>query len=268
MLYPILNSEDLRNISRAIADGKEEILISLDLGFSGKKEKLGLFEKGIIFDQKEIELPKIREDDKSCYLIIEDILEKVQYSSGSIYKLIPTKFRPILQISGTSMHKQAFIERVERDNLTGKILDSGTGLGYTAVTAAKTATKVKTIEVDEMVLEIQKINPYSQELFNNKKIELVQGDLVEEITSFLDEEFDFVILDGGTPKSSGEFFSTKNYEQVFRVLKRRGRLYHYIPNYHINKGTDFAENISKTLKKIGFSKIERDLEGSYIIASK
>jgi predicted methyltransferase len=269
MKYPILSSDGLRKISQAIAEGKKEISISLDLGFSGKKENLKLFEKGVIFNGNEIEVPKIREDDKSCYLILEDIIEKVQYSSGGgIYRLIPSSFRPIMQISGTSMHKQSFIERVEKDKLFGKILDSGTGLGYTAIVASKTASNVITIEFDEMVLELQKINPYSQDLFSSKRINLIQGNLVEEIKKFKDGEFNFIILDGGTPRSSGDFFSQANYEQAFRVLKYGGRLYHYVPNYHANRGVDFAVRISSYLKKAGFKKVVRDEEGSYLVAIK
>ncbi|MBP7708071.1 hypothetical protein KA107_00160 [Candidatus Pacearchaeota archaeon] len=268
MEFPILSSEDLRNITAAILAGKKEVLLSLDLGYSGKKEKVELYDQGIIYDKQFIEIPSVREDDKSCYLVLADVIEKVQYSSGGgVYKLVPTSFRPILQISGTSMHKQSFIERVDKDKLWGKVLDSGTGLGYTAIAASKSA-KVITIEVDEMVSQLQKINPYSQELFDNDNIKLVEGDLVDEIKKFPNLEFNFIILDGGTPKSSGEFFSAKNYEQAFRVLKFGGKLYHYVPNYHVERGTDFAENISTTLKKIGFRKVERDKEGSYLIATK
>lgn len=281
--YPIISSEELRKISEAISEGKEEIEVSLDLGFSGKLVKLELTKEGLVYKNSKISVPKIRNDDKSCYLILKDCLEKAQYSAGEgIYKLVPTQFRPILQVSGTSMHKQSFIERVEKDKLTGNILDSGTGLGYTAIISARTARKVTTIEFDEMVLEIQKINPYSQELFSRacispnlgitsaerKNIELVHGDLVEEIKKFKDEEFDFIILDGGTPRSSGEFFSEKNYSQVFRVLKYGGKLYHYIPNYHINRGTDFAENKSKVFRKLGFGRVERDKEGCYLVVTK
>jgi predicted methyltransferase len=269
MEFPILSSEDLRKISNAISEGKTEISVSLDLDFSGEKEKIELFDKGIVFNKKKIEIPKIRDDDKSCYLILEDVFEKVQYSSGGgVYKLIPTSFRPILQISGTSMHKQSFIERVEKDKLFGRILDSGTGLGYTAIVASKTASKIITIEIDEMVSEIQKINPYSQGLFENKNIEIAYGDLVDEIKKFRSTEFNFIILDGGTPRSSGEFFSQENYNQAFRVLKFGGRLYHYVPNYHANRGVDFAARISSYLKKAGFKKIVRDEEGSYLVASK
>ncbi|VVB80376.1 Polyamine aminopropyltransferase [uncultured archaeon] len=269
MAYPILSSESLRMILNAIAEGKSEISVSFDLDFSAKKEKLKLSENGIIFNGKEVEVPKIRDDDKSCYLILEDVFEKVQYSSGGgVYKLIPTSFRPILQISGTSMHKQSFIERIEKDKLFGRILDSGTGLGYTAIAASKTASKIITIEIDEMVREIQKINPYSQELFDNKRVELVHGDLVEEIKKFRNMEFNFIILDGGTPRSSGEFFSQENYNQAFRVLKFGGRLYHYVPNYHTNRGVDFAARISSYLKKAGFKKVVRDEEGSYLVAWK
>lgn len=268
-MYPILSSEDLRKISKAISEGRRQIEINFDLNFSNEKEKVELFENGIIFQNKKIEIPQIREDDKSCYLIVDDKIELVQYSSGEgIYKLVPTSFRPIMQISGTSMHKQEFIERIERSKLYGKILDSGTGLGYTAIMAGKSAKQVVTIEIDEQVIEMQKINPFSQWLFKNKKIERIQGDLTKEIKKFQDREFNFIILDGGTPRSSGDFFSPRNYEQVFRVLRFGGKLYHYVPNYHINRGEDFAGKISNILKKVGFKKIIRDAEGSYLVAWK
>ena len=269
MVYPILSSQQLREINQAIQDEKDYIELSFDLNYSGKKEKVMLFEKGIILKENKIEIPEIKVKDKSCYLILEDTLERTQYFSGNgIYKLIPTSFRPILQISGTSMHKQAFVERIESEKLQGKVLDSGTGLGYTAIAASETAKKVVTIEFDKMVCDIQKINPYSQKLFINEKIKLIQGDLTQAIRNFQEKEFDSIVLDGGTPKSSGHFFSLENYQQVFRILKNNSKLYHYVPNPHIHRGKDFAERIMRLLKKAGFSVLERNKEGSYLIAEK
>ena len=51
------------------------------------------------------------------------------------------------------------------------VLDSGTGLGYTAITASKTADKVITIEFDENVIKISRLNPYSQDLLTKKNIQ-------------------------------------------------------------------------------------------------
>ena len=272
-MYKILSSEELRKIIAAIENGEKSVSVSFDLGYSGKKEIVGLFNRGFVVDSKEIKVDNIRDDDKSCYLVLDDCLEKAQYVSrdvGGIYRLVPTQARPILQISGTSMHKQSFIERIEKDRLYGNILDAGTGLGYTAIACGKNRAvkKVTTIEIDPMILDIQKINPYSQELFLNKKISLVHGNLTEEVLGFLDGEFSFIILDGGTPRSSEGFFSLRNYEQIFRVLRNGGKLYHYVPNPKVKSGKDFGAHISSFLKKAGFTKIERDKEGSYLVARK
>ena len=164
------------------------------------------------------------------------------------------------------MHKQEFIERIEKDKLKGNALDSGTGLGYTAIATSKTASSIITIEVDANVIEMQKLNPYSQELFNNKKIKASQGDVSEEIKKFKEQEFDSIIFDSGTPHSSGNFFSLDNYKQAFRVLKNRGKLYHYIPDIHKERGRDFKVEIMTRLNQAGFNKIEKF--DSYVIASK
>lgn len=185
-----------------------------------------------------------------------------------MYKLIPTSNRPILQISGTSMHKFPFVERIKADKLTGKILDAGTGLGYTAIVAAETAEQIMTVEFDQNVIEMQKFNSYSQELFKRKNIKRLKGDIVKVIKKFPDQEFDFIIFDAGTPRSSGEFFSQNNYQEAYRVLKSGGKLYHYLPRHLITHGRDFAGEVILRLKKLGFSDIERNEEGSYAILKK
>ena len=266
-MFPIISSRDLRNIIDAIEKGLKTIDLSLDLGLT--QTKINLDKQGFYVQEKLIIPKKIKETDKSCYLIREGGLEKVQYfAEGRLYKLIPTNNRPILQISGTSMHKKDFLDKLSRDRLRGMVLDSGTGLGYSSIIASKTAQDVITIEIDENVLEVAKLNPYSQELFKNKNIKSIVGNLVEEIKEFKDKEFDNIIFDAGTVKSSDAFFSLNNYREVYRVLKNEGRLYHYLPRHQIKIGRDFASEIIARLKKAGFKKIYRNKEGSYIIAEK
>jgi predicted methyltransferase len=265
----ILSSKELRRMQEAIAAGGKEIESSLDLGLTTAKIKLG--NNGFYHGKTLIDIPKIRDDDQSCYVLLKNKLEKVQFFSPEtniLYKLIPTSFRPILQCSGTSMHKKEFVERVEADKLTGKVLDAGTGLGYTAISAAKTAEEVLTIEKDKNVLQVAKFNPYSQELFSGKNIKRLIGNIVQKIIAFSDEEFDFVIFDAGTPKSSDDFFSLKNYQQAFRVLKRNGKLYHYLPKHHIHKGRDFGGEAIERMRRAGFKLIERKVEESYVVMGK
>ncbi len=266
-MFPILSSKELREINQAIEQNKEEIEASLDLGITRIKVKLN--KEGFFLNDKLIKPKKIKETDKSCYLIKNNQLEKVQYfADGKLYKLIPTNFRPILKISGTSMHKKEFLEQIRKDKLKGAILDSGTGLGYSSIIVSKTAEKVITIEIDENVIEIAKLNPYSKELFTNKNIKQIIGNIVEEIKRFHDKEFDFIIFDAGTVKGSEDFFSLNNYKEAFRVLKHRGKLYHYLPKHQYRRGRDFASEVISRLKTAGFKRTYRNKEGSYIIAEK
>ena len=76
------------------------------------------------------------------------------------------------------------------------------------------------MEKDKFVTEIAKLNPYSQELFLSSKIKLIRGDLCQVIKTFRANIFDFIIFDAGALKSSGEFFSSDNHKQAFRVLKK------------------------------------------------
>jgi len=257
----IISSQELRKIKEAIGRGEKEIETSLDLGLTKTILKL---------EKIKFSIGKIKDDEKDAYLLVGKKLKKVQFFSPETnlaYTLIPTSGRPILQVSGTPMHKQAFVERIQTERLTGRVLDSGTGLGYTAIEAAKTADLVMSIEIDENVMRMARLNPFSQELFQEKII-LISGDLTLEITKFKNEEFDYLIFDGGTPKSSGEFFSIDNYREAFRVLKRRGRLYHYLPKHHITRGRDFIGEMIKKMISAGFILVERNDEGSYAVMKK
>jgi len=268
-MLPLFSSSELRKIELALKQGQVEIESTLDLNLSKTILKLG--KKGFYFNKKLILLPIIRKDDNSCYVLLKDKLEKVQFfaqDTNSLYKLVPTSYRPILQISGTSMHKKQFVERIEHDKLIGKILDSGTGLGYTTIIAAKTAEEIITIEIDKNVMEIAKYNPYSQELFSDKKIKRISGNIVQKITKFKDREFDFIIFDAGTPRSSDDFFSLKNYQQAYRVLKEKGKLYHYLPKHQITKGRDFGGEAIARMEKAGFKVIDRKIEDSYVVVSR
>ncbi|MBI2671870.1 methyltransferase [Candidatus Woesearchaeota archaeon] len=268
-MLPILSSSELRRITGNIKEGLNEIEVSLDLGLS--RTKIRLDKKGFFLNNLLIKIPKIREKDKSCYVVNENKLEKVQFFSeetNNMYKLIPTSFRPILKISGTSMHKKEFVDRIKKDRLNGKVLDSGTGIGYTAIAAAKTAEEVITIEADKNVIEIAKLNPYSQELFNNKKIKLSIEDLIQHIKKFKREEFDYLIFDAGNKKDFGNFFSLENYKEAYRILKNKGRLYNYIPKHQIKRGRDFSSEIINRIKQAGFKIIEKNKEDSYVVAQK
>lgn len=265
----ILSSDHIRKIHQAIKNKKKEVAVSLDLGKT--ITKIQLTEDSPLIEGNIIQLPKVRDKDKSCYLIKGKSIEKMQYMSeytGEFYKLIPTSGRPLLQISGTSMHKQPFIERIVKEQLKGNVLDAGTGLGYTAMAAAKTAKQVTTIEHDPTIVILQKLNPWSQELFTRKNITCIEGDAPDHIKRMPKESFDAIIYDAGTPRSSGDFFSTENYAETYRILKRNGKIYHYLPQPQVKQGRDFAGEIVKRLLELGLIILERNERDCYSIVQK
>ena len=253
----ILSSTDFENINQAIKNNKDKIEISLDLNLT--KTSIKIKDQKLILNNKSIEIPKTPKT-KTCYLIKKDELEPIQFFSqetNSLYKLIPTSNKPLLQISGTSMHKKEFVDLITKEKLKGTILDSGTGLGYTTIQATKTADKVITIELDPNVIEITKINPWSQELFTNKKIEFKQGDLEEELINFPDNYLNNIIQDTGEFKKTGNLFSLSHYQEIYNKLKPRGNFYHYVPRPQKTKGRSLVQEIIPRLKQAGFKKIEQ-----------
>lgn len=62
-----------------------------------------------------------------------------------------------------------------------RVLDTCTGLGYTAIAAAryKGVSGVVTVELDEVSLRMCARNPWSREMFENDKITSLLGDCCE-----------------------------------------------------------------------------------------
>src|SRR5438128_7660937 len=102
---------------------------------------------------------------------------------------MPTERAPTMLLSGIPMHRIKGIDPHE-DTLrkiravapvSGRVLDTATGLGYTAIEAARTAAEVVTIEIDPTVLEVARRNPLSRSLFSSPRIRQLIGDSVEAV---------------------------------------------------------------------------------------
>ncbi len=168
--------------------------------------------------------------------------DKIQFfaeDTQRLYQLYPTQTAPVLRISGVPMHRYTVIDplkdaliKIDALNPSGLVLDTCTGLGYTAINLAKRneVTKVITIEKDHNVIDIAKLNQPSEELFNNKKIELILGDASIVIKSYKDSFFDYILHDPPTFKMAPMLYNINFYKEAFRVLKKGGRIYHYLPS--------------------------------------
>jgi predicted methyltransferase len=206
----------------------------------------------------------INQQTNSCFLLKQGELQKVEAFSSQTnryYSLMPTAKAPTMLISGIPMHriKNTTPDQDTREKIKalgkpyGLILDTATGLGYTAIQAAKTADRVITIEFDPAVLEICRVNPWSQELFNNPKIQLIIGDSGDIAPIFPDATLSAIIHDPPMFNLAGHLYSQALYDTFYRVLKSHGRLFHYIGNPDSRTGATTTRGVVERLKKAGFS---------------
>lgn len=196
-----------------------------------------------------------------------DIIRFYSEKTGKYYRLVETKTWPYLEISGIRMHRaddvdpktDAMLKIRALGRIYGSILDCCTGLGYTAILAAKrrNVREVITIEKDENVIFIAIQNPFSKPLFENSKIKLIIGDVFEEIGNFDDEYFNFIIHDPPRINIAPELYSVDFYRQLFRVLKGNGRVLHYVGRPGIRQGKRYLKGIIERLRLAGFTKIRR-----------
>ncbi|MFA6268210.1 MAG: RsmD family RNA methyltransferase [archaeon] len=275
----ILTKKEAEKALNAQKVGHSFVLLSLDLGKT--TEKVFLKENKIIIRDEEIsvkELEKIKEN--TCYVIEENKLLAVELFSQETnlyYKLRPTSDWPTIMLSSVPMHRfihigpklHAELMVKEISPVKGKVLDTCCGLGYTSILEAqKDCEEVIVFERDENVLEIAKYNPYSEELFTNKKIKLHKQDVFEGVQKLQKNYFDRILHDPPTVSFAKDLYSPFFYEELLRILKPNGILYHYCPNPGKTKGKEFYLTIIKQLTKVGFSECKYNEKSSGITAKK
>jgi uncharacterized protein len=242
--------------------------ISLDLGLS--MFQVDLDAERIVFpDGKYLSwdlVLEISESENSCFRVSGGEIEAIQAYSETferVYTLYPTQSAPTMLVSGIPMHRikgtnpwrdtQSKIKALGK--VAGQILDTTTGLGYTAIQAAKTAAQVTTIELDPAAQTIARHNPWSQELFENPKITQIIGDSFDEIETFPEGVFSGIIHDPPMFSLAGYLYSLAFYQQAYRVLKPRGAMFHYIGNPESKSGGRVTKGVINRLKQAGFSRV-------------
>jgi predicted methyltransferase len=258
-------------------------VISPDLGLS--RVTVTLDDSGIAFPTGETvswgAIEEIARSETKCFIHDGDGLTEVRVFSdvtGRVCSLYPTGGAPTMVIGGFPMHRikgtdphRDTLEKVKAAaTITGRVLDTTTGLGYTAIEAARAPTclGVTSIELDPASLEVARQNPWSQELFTNPKIEQLVGDSYELIRAFPDGTFTRIIHDPPTFSLAGELYSGEFYRQCYRVLARDGRLFHYIGNLESGAGNQVSKGAIRRLKEAGFSRIVPRQQAFGVVAYK
>jgi predicted methyltransferase len=281
LLSPVISCFQSNEILEATAAGLLEISTSLDLERSRVKLIINP-EYALLPDGQQLTLQQlqiVRENDSACFLVRDNEIVRIQTFSEAFnryYSLMPTNSAPTMLISGIPMHRikdtnphQDTLSKIKAVKpVTGQVLDTTMGLGYTAIEASRTADHVTTIELDPAILDICRQNPWSQELFDNSKITRLVGDAYDLIQEFADQVFSRVIHDPPMFSLAGDLYSTTFYEQVFRVLRSSGRLFHYIGDPKSRSGRNVTRGVVRRLQDSGFNRVKSYPQAYGVVAYK
>jgi predicted methyltransferase len=281
MLCIVLSYLQAADLLEARAAGRDSARVSLDLGLTGSE--VAIRPEGVSLPGEQLlawpDIETIRSSETACFVIEDSAPHKTQIFSeetNRLYSLMPTGGAPTMLISGIPMHRIKGTDP-HRDTLqkiksiapvVGRVLDTATGLGYTAIAAAKTAEHVVTVELDPAALEIARLNPWSQALFDNPKITQIVGDSFEEIDKLGEAAFNRVIHDPPAFSLAGDLYSGEFYRQLFRVLRPGGRLFHYIGDLESKSGRVVSKGAARRLQEAGFSRVVRRPEAFALVAYK
>jgi predicted methyltransferase len=192
----------------------------------------------------------------------------------ALIKLVPTEWGPpTFEIDGVKMLPTAKISpyadaerKVSWIQPRGKVvLDTCAGLGYFAAWCLEgAAARVLSYEKSPDVLWLRRLNPWSPRA--GGPLRLAQGDIAEEITRVPDASVDAILHDPPRFRLAGELYSQDFYGQLARVLKRKGRLFHYTgtPN-KLTTGRDVPVEVATRLRRAGFV---TDLQGDGVLATR
>jgi predicted methyltransferase len=212
--------------------------------------------------------------DRTIYYWAGESFQPVARFGTSLIKLVPTEWGPpTFEIDGIKMlptvqgspyadaeHKVGLIQP------RGKvILDTCGGLGYFAAWCLLGgARQVLSYEKNPDVIWLRSLNPWSPP--DGGGLTLTQRDIAVEIATLPNGSVDAILHDPPRFGTAGELYSQVFYDQLARVLKRKGRLFHYTgtPN-KLTSGRDVPNEVARRLRHAGFA---AKLQGDGVLAVK
>ena len=199
--------------------------------------------------------------DRTVYYWVDEAFAPVTHYSTGLYKLVPTAWGPpTFEIDGIKMlptaHVSPYADAERKVGLIqpqGKvILDTCGGLGYYAANCLKGGAKqVLSYEKTADVIWLRSLNPWSPK--EGGGLTLTHGDIAKHIVTLASDSVDAILHDPPRFGIAGELYSQVFYDQLARVLRRRGKLFHYTgtPN-KLTSGRDVPNEVVKRLRQAGF----------------
>jgi predicted methyltransferase len=212
--------------------------------------------------------------ERTIYYWVGEQFQPVSRYSGSLIKLVPTDWGPpTFEIDGIKMlpteRVSPYADAERKVGLIqpqGKaILDTCGGLGYFAAACLHgRCARVQSFERNADVIWLRGINPWSPAA--DPRLTLAQADVAQEIAALPSAVFDAALHDPPRFGIAGELYSQVFYDHLARVLKPRGKLFHYTgtPN-KLTSGRDVPNEVATRLRKAGFT---TEINGDGVLAVK
>ncbi|HEU0305678.1 MAG TPA: SAM-dependent methyltransferase [Lysobacter sp.] len=268
---PLLTRPIAEELQAARDAGADTWTGSLDLGRSSSEARLET-DTWQWRDQRYPYPPTLK--DRTIHYWDGDAFVPVSRYSGALIKLVPTEWgAPTFEIDGIKMlptAKTSPIDDARRKvalvEPRGKaVLDTCGGLGYFAACCLEAgAVRIHSFEKNADVLWLRTLNPWSPDPdapASGGRLQLTHADVSQAIAQIADASVDGLLHDPPRFGIAGELYSQMFYDQLARVLRRGGRLFHYTgsPN-KLTSGRDVPREVAKRLDKAGF-KTQLALDG-------
>ncbi len=271
MMGPLLTQKVHATLCAAARAGAPAVECSLDLDLSRTTVELSVAE-WIWQDRRFPYLETCK--DRTIYHWAGANFEPVARFTTSLIKLVPTEWGPpTFEIDGIKMlptaHVSPYADAERKVGLIqplGKvILDTCGGLGYFAAWCVLgKAQQVLSYEKAADVIWLRSMNPWSPA--TGSGLTLTHGDIAGQIVTLPSASVDAILHDPPRFGIAGELYSQVFYAQLARVLRRKGKLFHYTgaPN-KLTSGRDVSNEVVKRLRRAGFV---AQLNGDGILAVK
>lgn len=271
MTNPLLTLKVHESLRAAVRAGAPGLECSLDLDRSTLQVEVDA--EGWSFQGRRFPYLETCKE-RTVYYWVDGRFEPVARYTTALIKLVPTEWGPpTFEIDGIKMLPTAQVSpyadaerKVGLIQPRGKvILDTCGGLGYFAAWCLRGgAEQVLSYEKNPDVLWLRSLNPWSPQ--PGTGLCLASGDIAERIVELPDASVDAVLHDPPRFGIAGELYSQAFYDHLARVLKRKGRLFHYTgaPN-KLTSGRDVPNEVAKRLRLAGFG---TELNGDGVLAVK
>ncbi|MGE0372284.1 MAG: SAM-dependent methyltransferase [Gammaproteobacteria bacterium] len=255
---PLLTLKEHERLLEAARAGAPDVECSLDLGRSTTPVRVsagGWVWQGRMYPY----LARCKE--RTIYYWDGEVFAPASRYTDALMKLVPTEWGPpTFEIDGIKMLPTAQVSpyadaerKVAWIEPRGKvILDTCGGLGYFAAWCVQgQASQVRSYEKSPDVLWLRGLNPWSPA--QDVVLNLIRADITAEIAALPAASFDAILHDPPRFGIAGELYSQAFYDELARVIKHDGRLFHYTgsPN-KLTSGRDVPAEVARRLQRAGF----------------